>query len=134
MTCYAFDDLETWRADYPRDVLIDQLDKLSQKWKTGLALIEGMPQCSLKQAALGGYALFRSSYLQARFINARDIGDKKTMADTIPEEENLALLMYELMQQNSLFGYEAANHYYFTKSMLAEKVLNCVYLKEKLAR
>lgn len=134
MTCYAFDDLDTWRADYPRDVLIDQLDKLSQKWKTGLALIEAMPQCSFKQAAYGGYALFRSSYLQARFINDRDIGNKQAMADVLTEEEELALLMYELMQQSSLIGYEAANHYYFTKSMLAEKVLNCAYLKEKLAQ
>ena len=37
--------------------------------------------------------------------------------------------MYNLMQNNSAIGYEAANHYYFNKGMLAEKVINCEYLK-----
>lgn len=133
MTCYAFDDLDTWRADYPRDVLVEQLRKLSEKWEQGLACIQDMPQCSFKQAAYGGYALFRSSYLQAKFIQARDNGDRQTMAAILPEEEKLALLMYRLMQENPLFGYEAANHYYFTKSALAEKLLNCAYIKNTLA-
>ena len=48
------------------------------------------------------------------------------------EERELALLMYDLMQKSALFGYEAANHYYFNKGMMAEKVLNCEQLLQEL--
>ena len=42
--------------------------------------------------------------------------------------------MYRLMTKNNLIGYEAANHYYFNKSMLAEKVLNCQYIIDELTK
>ena len=46
------------------------------------------------------------------------------------EEEKNALKMYALMQKCNLFGFEAANHYYYSKGMLAEKVINCRYILE----
>ena len=132
MTCYSFDDLDTWRGNYPRDVFIRQLETVSNMWKKGLEVIEDMPDCSFKQTAYGGYALFRSSYLQARFVQARDDNDRAAMAAILAEETDLALLMYTLMQKSALFGYEAANHYYFTKTSLAEKVLNCAWLQSRM--
>ena len=132
MTCYNFDALDTWRGNYPRDVFIRQLETVSNMWKQGLEVIEDMPDCSFKQTAYGGYALFRSSYLQARFVQARDDNDRAAMAAILAEETDLALLMYTLMQKSALFGYEAANHYYFTKTSLAEKVLNCAWLQSRM--
>lgn len=132
MTCFAFDELDKWRAIYPQDIYIDQLRKLSEMWAEGLNIIQDMPECDFTLAAQGGYALFRSSYLQARFIAARQEQDGATMADIAAEEAKLALMMYELMQKSALFGYEAANHYYFTKSMLAEKVLNCERVQNQI--
>ena len=134
MTCYAFDDLDTWRSIYPRDIYIDQLRKLSEGWKEGLALLDSMPDGALKQAAWGGYALFRSSYLQAEFIDRRDKSDRKALLPIIAEEKELALLMYDLMQKNSCFGFEAANHYYFNKGMLIEKVLSCTQMEIELSK
>ena len=133
MTCYAYDDLDKWRSIYPREVYIDQLRKLSEGWRQGLWEIERMPDCDFKQAAWGGYALFYSSYLQADFIFHRERGDRARLREILAEEKKLAFLMYGLMQKSSLFGYEAANHYYFNKAMLAEKVLNCEYLEEHFA-
>ena len=132
MTCFSFDDIDTWRVDYPRDVYINQFKKLSEGWKKGLELIENMPDCLFKQAAWGGYALFRSSYLQSEFTDKRDNGDKEYLYKLVEEEESLALLMYDLMQKSSLFGYEAANHYYFNRGMLAEKVILCEHIKNAL--
>ena len=134
MTCYAYDDIDKWRAIYPRDVYIEQFRKLSEKWKVGLDLIETLPDSEFKQAAWGGYALFYSSYLQSDFVISRENGDVARMLEIAEEERKLALLMYGLMQKNNLFGYEAANHYYFNKGMLAEKVLNCEYITEKLKK
>ena len=36
------------------------------------------------------------------------------------------------MAGNPTVGYESSNHYFFTRSDLMEKVLNCRYLAEKL--
>lgn len=126
MTGYAFDDLDAWRSIYPRDVFVGQLRLLSEKWREGLALVESMPENDFKETAYGGYVLFRSSYLQSHFIALRDGG--ASAAELLPivkEERELALLMYSLMQKNARFGYEAANHYYFSKAQLLEKVLCC---------
>ena len=128
MTCYAYDDIDRWRSIYPRDVYINQFRKLSNAWKKGLEEIEAMPDCAFKLAAWGGYALFYSSYLQSEFVDKRDSDNKAYLAWIAKEEKQNALLMYDLMQKSSLFGYEAANHYYFNKGMLAEKVINCEYI------
>ena len=131
MTCYAYDDLDGWRSIYPAEVFCEQLRKLSEKWKEGLALLEGMPENSLTTAAWGGYALFYSSYLQTEFVLCRERGDFERLRWIVSEERGLALLMYHLMLGSSLIGYEAANHYYFNKGMLIEKALCCDYLAEQ---
>ncbi len=132
MTCYAFDDLEKWRSVYPVEIFKDQFEKLCLKWKDGLKEIDAMPSCAFKDAALAGYAIFRSSYLQIMFNMNREGDDTALLLDVIEEERSLATLMYEIMSRNNQIGYEAANHYFFNKGMLAEKVLNCDCLTEHL--
>lgn len=132
MTCYAYDDLDKWRSIYPRDIFISQLKKLTDIWKKGLDVIESMPDCEFKQMAWGGYALFYSSYLQSEFVDKRESGDKEHLLWIVQEEKKIANIMYELMHKNNLFGYEAANHYYFSKGMMIEKVINCEYIESLL--
>ncbi len=132
MTGFAYDDIDSWRSIYPEDIFVSQLKKLSDKWKEGLDVIEHMPDCEFKQVALGGFLLFNSSYNQASYIVARKNNDKQTMLDMVREEKQNALLMLDIMKKNPTFGYEAANHYYFNKGMLAEKVICCDYLEQNL--
>lgn len=132
MTGYAYDDIDSWRSIYPQDVYINQFKKLRDGWSKGLEEINQMPDCAFKQAAYGAYALFNSSYLQAEFVDKRNVKDEEYLAGLVKEEEQMALIMYNLMKKNSLFGYEASNHYYFNKSMLAEKYINCEYILSEL--
>lgn len=132
MTCYAFDDMELWRSIYPLDVFKEQFKKLSLMWKEGLKEIEKMPDCNFKDAAYAAYSVFRSSYLQIEFNMNRENGKNTELCEIIDEEISLALMMYNIMLRNNSIGYEAANHYYFNKSMLVEKVLCCSFLKEKI--
>ncbi len=129
-TCFAYDDIDKWRRFYPREVYINQFKKLSEKWKKGLETIKDMPDCMFKHTALGGYLLFYSSYLQAEFVEKRDKADSEYLCDIVTKEKENAILMYQLMIKSSTFGYEAANHYYFSKLQLAEKVLCCENLEE----
>ena len=53
----------------------------------------------------------------------------------IAEENELenAKAMLSLMNKNAAIGYEAANHYYFSKGQLAEKIINCNYIIERFS-
>ena len=133
MTGFPFDDIDSWREIYPKEVYIEQWKNLSEGWKKGLDMLENLPENDYKQSAIGGYLLFRSSYLQSLFVDARDKGDKETMLYVAREERKNAKQFYELMYNNPRFGYEASNHYYFTKSQLIEKIINCEYIIEKLS-
>ena len=93
-----------------------------------------MPECEFKQVAWAGYAIFRSSYLQAEFINHREKGDIDYLLELITEEKEIALILYDLMQKNSLIGYEAANHYYYNRGMLLEKVISCEHIIYELTK
>ena len=78
--------------------------------------------------AKAAYALFRSCLNQIRFIRARDGGRYAEAARAAEEELAITETMLSLMNQNAAIGYEAANHYYFSKGQLAEKILNCRYV------
>ena len=142
MTCYAYDDLQTWRGDrsgnkhfYPEDVFINQFEKLCAKWKEGLALIENDENEELRVMAEAGYSIFRSSLNLSRFIRLRDNGgSNKELYDIVLDERENAVNMLALMNKNPSIGFEAANHYYFSRFGICEKVVNCDYLLEKYSK
>lgn len=131
MTCYAYDDIDLWRDNYPREIYRDQLEKERILWREGLKEIEDMPDCEFKDMAYGGYALFNSSFLQTEFILCREGNDVAKIVDVLSEERSMAKLMYNLMNRNSSIGFEAANHYYFNKGIMAEKAICCDYLIDR---
>lgn len=133
MTCYAYDDIDSWRCIYPRNLYSEQFHKVSDKWEKGLEFIKTMPDCEYKQMAYGAYYIFRSCYLQTKFVLCREEGDTSSLLTVAKEEKQIALSMYKLMCLNSGIGYEAANHYYYNKGMLAEKYLNCQYIEKALS-
>lgn len=135
MTCYAYDNLEDWRSIYPADVLENQYRLVSEKWEEGLKLLgeEG----ELSDISYISYSLFRASYNQVKFIRLRDAYIReanadiaKEIVDTVKEEKKVAEKVYEIMCRRPEVGFEAANHYYYSKGMLAEKIINCNWLIE----
>ena len=133
MTCFSYDDLEQWRSIYPVDVFEDQFRKLCLGWEKGLALL-GDNESEVAVMARAAYCLFKSSLDQIRFIRARDecrFADALALAKS---EERTARLMLEQMNKNAAIGYEAANHYYFSKGQIVEKILNCRQVAEYFAK
>lgn len=134
MTCFAYDDLKRWRSIYPVDIFEDQFRKLCEGWEKGLALINDDDDSEVAIMARAAYCIFKSSYDQIRFIRARDEGrfaDAKALAES---EEETARLMLRQMNKNAAIGYEAANHYYFSKGQIVEKILNCRQVAEYFAK
>lgn len=124
MTCYAYDDLTGWRSIYPEDVFEDQLAALCEKWAEGLALLrdDGSELWIMAQAA---YIQFSACLHQVRFYRARAKGDRQIMKRMAEAELHNAEKMLVLMNRTPILGFEAANHYYFSKGSIAEKIVNC---------
>lgn len=138
MTCYAFDDLDSWRTIFEEDLYEDCFRRVAEGWQDGMQELLSLEECEFKDIAHMCGILFRSSYNQIRFIRIRDGHIKLSAQDRclalsqLAEQElELAITTYRLMLRNPSIGYEAANHYYFNRSMLMEKVLNCADLIRK---
>ena len=134
MTCFAYDDLESWRGKYPVEVFETQFAKLCAIWDEGLSLMEAEPDSETKQMAEAAYCLFRSSLDQIRFIRARDEARWDDAADLACKEKETALRMLRLMDRNAAIGFEAANHYYFSKLQMAEKIVNCDFVVDQFSK
>ena len=130
MTCFAYDDLDRWRAIYPVQVFEAQFAKLCEGWERGLEMLRDQEESEITVMAEATYCLFKSSLDQIRFVRARDEGRFADAALAAKEELATAMRMLGLMNQNAAIGYEAANHYYFSKGQLAEKIINCRYIMD----
>jgi hypothetical protein len=129
MTCYAYDDLENWRSIYPEDVFEDQLAKLCAKWAEGMALLED-DGSELYLMAKAADIQFSACLNQVRFYRARAVQDTATMKAMAEKELENAKEMLALMNRSPVIGFEAANHYYFSKGNIVEKILNCHNIME----
>ena len=118
-----------------KDVFENQLRMTSKKWEEGMKLLgeEG----ELSDISYISYSLFRASYNQVKFVRLRDeyLADNnaetaKALVEVIKEEKAVAEKVYEIMCRRPEVGFEAANHYYYSKGMIAEKIINCNWLIE----
>ena len=142
MTGFPYDDVKSWCAIFPVDVYENQMKKLSEIWKEGLVKLVSCVDIDCEntkefvEIATAGYCIYRSCYLQTRYNLLRDeynAGKKELRSEILSildEEEELAVKMYDVAANNSTIGFEAANHYFFNKYSLAEKIVNIGHLKE----
>jgi hypothetical protein len=150
MTCFPYDDLFTWRGQYPPEILAEQFDKMAAGWAAGLEHFERalkvvdadkQPIATVELGlARAAHTYWASVANQVRFIMARD----KLASSSTPEvraqllgivdaEIPLARQLFALAKQDSRIGFEAANQYFFVPLDLVEKVVTCEYLKDRYA-
>lgn len=155
MVGMAYDDVDTWRAIYPPEVLAGQLEKVAAGWRTGLAHYDAAltgaaapyrrmieEDQRLAEAAL---LHLQSAAAQVRFIVARNALRAPGLADAevrkqaavmracAEEELQTARRMYVLTKLDARLGFEASNHYYYLPVDLLEKVVNCAYAARQAA-
>ena len=133
MTGFAYDDLNAWRRDYPLDVFKGQLEKICIGTEKALELIKDEPENETSIMMKATYYTFKACLNQTNFIIARDANDKDGMINAAKSEEMMARCMLELMNKDASIGFEAANHYYYSKGQLAEKILNCKNIIDALS-
>ena len=149
MVGFPYDDLDAWRAIYPPEVFIGQLEKVDdgfdqalQQLKTAAALTKSLSklehQAFVEELSVAEAAAihFRSAANQARFVGARRaLAAAKNSVEATPQiatleqvlkqELALARRLHALQSRDARLGFEASNHYFYVPIDLAEKVLNC---------
>lgn len=156
MVGFPYDDLDAWRAVYPPEIFIQQLNRVAdgfdqalQQLRTSTADTRRNASPSQRQAleaevrvAEAAMIHFRSAANQARFVIARGA----TLAARTPEERAPHLLelervlkdeialahrLFQLQSRDSRLGFEASNHYFYVPDDLREKILNCLDLLKR---
>ena len=137
MQGYPYDDLTGWRSIYPEEVFEQQFSLLCEKWRQGLALLEGEKGGAafeeFVRMARACLCHFSSTLNQIRFVRARDgKAGRETLLSILTAERKATLEMMALRAQDSRLGFEASNHYYYGQRELMEKLLNLSQVSEQL--
>ena len=122
MLGFLYDDVESWRGNYPADIFEEQFRKTSDTWKRGLIILEDLEiendnkgLAAFKELiniATSVYYHFKSTYLQIAFIRLRDslfmakdaeIRDKNKckIIDVLDIEIEIAKKLYFITLQDS---------------------------------
>ncbi len=135
-----YDDLEGWCGPYRADTLRKQFTKVGDGFREGISLLAAVlrkaPSRELAEHVRTSEAAaihFRSIANQIRFIQNR--GSNSELLKTLLRSEiDLARRMCDLVGEDSRIGFEATNHYFYTRAELIEKILNCRHLYENLGQ
>lgn len=153
MVGFPYDDLDSWRAIYPPEIYIAQMNKVADGFEKGLVPLKAQIEKTTKtternalereaQVAEAAYLHFRSVANQGRFVVARRaLTQAKTRNEAEPllteletvlkNEIELARRLYVLQLRDSRIGFEASNQYYYVPTDLMEKVLNATDLLQR---
>lgn len=141
MILFPYDAYKTWKGAYPPATVQELMAKLAKRWGEGVAVLEKVGGKAGKEAALElaiahtCHTHFESTANQVEFYLLRDEAPNATperakqirarLIALAERERELARLQYRVTRDESLIGYEASNHYYYTPIDLLEKMLNC---------
>ncbi len=128
MIGFPWDDLESWRGDYPVEVFERAFRELSEGWGEGLRILreaDSEQVGELYTVAEAVYCHFRSTYHQIAFV-------RTARPDLLDAEIDLAKRLWAVMRRDSRIGFEASNHYLYVENDLLEKVINCEHLKRAI--
>lgn len=149
MILFPHDALRQWCGAYPPEAVQSQFSKLAAKWRPGLdQLRQAMKKASKRYAGLDLAIAetcqnhFESVANQVQFYILRErladaaapeaAGLRRQMAALTLDELRLAKAQYLLARNHSLLAYEGSNHYYYRPLDLAEKILNCHWILNRL--
>jgi hypothetical protein len=146
MTGLPYDDLDGWRAVYPRDAYVKSLEAVAGGWAAAPDRIRDDPTLSPrarhllgeeKDVALAAQLHFQSAWRQGEFVRARDAlagneGDPNALLDrlevSVKDEIESARRLLEILRKDSRIGYEPSNQYYYRPVDLMEKVISCRWI------
>lgn len=145
MTGIPYDAVYDWlNGSYDPETYAVQMDKVAAGFAEGCACWEELvakTSGNVRSLAERELGIFRAEQLtfascasQARFIVARDRGDRAAMAQLAKRELEAAKAFLPLVRANSAIGFESSNHYFYLPRDVVEKILCCRGILSRLAR
>jgi hypothetical protein len=144
MILFPHDAYATWRGAYPAATVRDLMTSLARRWADGVTILEKIAKDPRRRESVLELAIartclahFESVANQVEFYLLRDAAGSRNTARMIEiarREREIALRQFDVARSESLIGYEASNHYYYTPLDLMEKVLNCDQVLRELQR
>lgn len=155
MVGLPYDNLDGWRAVYPTDIWLQQMDLCAQGFQDGAQLLE-MARDGISgqfRNALDNevrrmktvYIHLKSGAEQGRFIDARNrLATAKTetgrqelrniMRKALEAERNLIVQMLPLCSEDSSIGYESSNQYFYIPLDLIEALASISYAEREMTQ
>lgn len=154
MILFPYDQYQSWKGAYPPETVQRLMAQLAAKWASGVELLthaaERVPKNNQRAARLElaiartCHTHFESTANQIEFYLLRDEREhaaelrretiRQRMIALAERERELARQQFLVTRRESLIGYEASNHYYYTPWDLVEKMLNCDHVLAELRR
>jgi hypothetical protein len=137
----AYDKYEDWVGVYGYDVYVSQLDKLLKHFKSGIKILESAEKLGDKLKEVLLYAKVCYNHMEASLLQTkysylkRDLVNNKIEIKKILKlaKDNAERSIY-LLDKDCRIAYETSNHYFYNKSNLVEKVVNCNRLLKDLKK
>lgn len=137
MVGFHYDDIDSYRGCYPREILEQQFRIMTDEWKKGIEILESQSNNSdiykeLLLMAKAAHCHFASAYNHIKFINCREVEDTCGMLEAVCSEREAVKELIKIRGADSRIGFEASNHYYYSVQDLAEKLINLDYVENIL--
>jgi len=125
MVGLPYDDLKAWTGRYPPSVWVEQMQKVADGFEKGCRLL-GKTAAGREAAMFHAETLhFAAAADQARYVLAREKGERTQMREIVGRERKRARELLDLVRADSRLGYECSNHYFYTPQDLREKIVSC---------
>lgn len=154
MILFPYDQYQSWQGAYPAQTLHRLMTEMAAKWSAGVQVLTkaaGLAPAALRKPAQleldiaqTCWTHFESTANQIEFYLLRDErpgadpGRRAWILDRMialaKRERELAHAQFLVARRQSLIGYEASNHYYYTPWDLVEKMLDCEHVIAELNR
>ncbi len=153
MVGMPYDDVTSWRANYPVDIFENQMAKVVYPFKEAVKMLDEFKENNetgslfeeFRNSAQGALEHFETTLNLVRFYTARDVildGGSQAfgknaydvMEKALLDEEENTLSAIKTQSCDSRIGFEASNHYNYTRQDLIEKLLNIEYVKKRMEK
>jgi hypothetical protein len=147
------DDINKWRAVYPTNIWIQQMERSATGFAEGVKLIAKAREVvdaehrdqleNLYRRAETARIHLQSAAEQGRFVEARDnyyfarnSASRnvyiKIMREACAAEKKLIAEALQIVTRDSSIGYESSNHYFFVPIDLVEAYISVLHVEEWL--
>lgn len=132
MVCFTFDDYERFSSPYGIDKYIELLKEVCLGFNEGFNLVKDKKGNEafeeFKNCAKGTLIHLQSALNLAIYSREKRRNGVEEIKECIDSEKMITKELLALISKDNKIGFEMTNHYYYTRNILLEKIINLTFL------